>query len=380
MAMIQIFSNTLGEEELQAVAEVFKTKWVGKAKQSDEFEREFAAHLRVPQVLLLNNCTAAIYVALRALGIGPGDEVIISTVNFVACANAVIDLGARPVFADVDPRTLNILPGEIERLTTKQTKAVIILHYGGHPGPMDDIRAACKEGIAIVEDSANAISSSYKGKMCGTLGDAGFFSFDAMKILVMTDGGALYLRDEEALQRAKIYRYLGLAPKTTSGKDALGQKETRWWEYELASTSGRFISNDVMAAIGRVQLKKLPGFIARRKQIWEYYQRELAREPGLVCPPEPLPDTTASYYLYWVQLSKGRDALAQYLADNGVYATFRYFPLHLVKYYGARCELPNSEWVSESTLNLPLHQNLSDDDVQKIVELVKRFLTSGRPR
>lgn len=372
--MIPIFSNTLGDEELQVVSEVFKTRWVGQGKQCEAFEQEFAEHLGVSRVLLLNNCTAAIYVGLRALGIGPGDEVIISTVNFVACASAVIDMGATPVFADVDPRTLNILPSEIERLKTKRTKAVLLLHYGGHPCPMDEIRAACRDGMAIIEDSANSVSSSYKGKMCGTLGDAGFWSFDAMKMLVMTDGGALYLRDDEAIERAKVYRYLGLAPKTTSGMDAMGEKKSRWWEYELTGTSGRFISNDVLAAIGRVQLKKLPGFIARRQQIWEYYQQELANIPGLVCPPEPLPDTTGSYYLYWIQMPKGRDELAVYLAENGVYTTFRYFPLHLVRYYDAKCKLSNAEQVNETTLNLPLHQNLADTDVEKIVDLMKRFL------
>jgi aminotransferase len=283
---------------------------------------------------------------------------------------------AVPVFADVDPRTLNILPSEIERLRTKRTKAVLLLHYGGHPCPMDKIHEICGDEISIVEDSANAVSSSYKGKMCGTLGSAGFFSFDAMKILVMTDGGVLFVRDEEAFRRAITYRYLGLAPKTTSGMDAMGEKRTRWWEYELAATSGRFVSNDVLAAIGRVQLKKIPEFVARRRQIWKYYQRELADLPGLECPPEPLKDTTSSYYLYWIQIARGRDELAAYLAENGVYTTYRYFPLHLVSYFDAKCRLPNAERIRDTALNLPLHQNLTDADVDKIADLVKTYLTN----
>ena len=369
--MIQIFSNTLGEEELQVVKAAFDSKWVGKGKQCDEFEREFAQHLNVEQVLLFNCCTSAIYCALQALGIGPGDEVIVSTVNFVACASAVVDMGATPVFADVDPHTLNILPSEIERLTTDRTKAVFLLHYGGHPCPMDEIRAACREAVTIVEDSANAVSSTYKGQACGTLGDAGVFSFDAMKILVMVDGGALYLRDPEARERAGVYRYLGLAPKTTSGIDAMGEKQERWWEFELSTTSGRFVSNDVLAAIGREQLKKLPAFIDRRREIWEYYQQELVNVPGLVCPPEPLDNCTTSYYLYWIQVPGRRDELATHLAENGVYTTFRYYPLHLVEHYSAQCELPNSEHANEVTLNLPLHQNLSDEEVNRVVEAVR---------
>ncbi len=375
--MIPIFSNSLGEEELSAISEVFASKWLGKGKQCDAFEAEFAQHLKVLRVLLLNSCTAAIYTALRAIDIGPGDEVIVSTVNFVACASAVLELRAKPVFADVDPHTLNILPSEIERLKTSRTKAVFILHYGGHPCPMDEIRAACGDDIAILEDSANAVSSSYKGNMCGTLGDAGVFSFDAMKILVMTDGGALYLSDDEAFERAKVFRYLGLAPKTTSGMDAMNEKQNRWWEFELDETSGRFISNDVLAAIGRVQLQKLSNFIARRKQIWGYYQQEFQNLAEISCPPEPLPDTTTSYYLYWIQTPKRRDALAAYLAENGVYTTYRYFPLHLVKKFNDTSKLPVAEGVNETTLNLPLHQNLSDDNVQQIVDLVKTFFQGG---
>lgn len=371
--MIQIFSNALGAEELRAVDAIFQTRWVGNGKQCELFEQEFAAHLKTPRVLLTNCCTSAIYIGLKALGIGPGDEVIVSTINFVACAGAVVDMGAKPVFADCDPRTLNILPSEIERLRTRRTKAVFILHYGGHPADVDAIRQACGDRLLLIEDSANSVSSSYKGRMCGTLGDAGVFSFDAMKILVMVDGGALVLKDEAVIQRARALRYLGLAPKTTSGMDSMKEKKERWWEYELATTSGRFVSNDVLAAIGREQLKKLAGFIARRKQIWETYQRELAGVPQLGLPPEPPADCTSTYYLYWLQAGDRRDALAAHLAANDIYNTYRYYPLHMVRHFRSDARLPNAERVNEITLNIPLHQNLTDGEVEKICTQVKRF-------
>ena len=192
--MIQVFSNSLGREELQAIADVFSSSWLGKGRHCDEFEREFAKNLQVPRVLLTNSCTSAIGIAVRTLEIGSGDEVIVSTVNFVAYASAVMDVGAVPIFADVDPHTLNITPSEIERLKTPRTKALFLLHYGGHPSPMDEISAACGDNIAIIEDSPNAVNSSYRGEMCGTIGAAGVFSFDTMKILVMGDGGALVLK------------------------------------------------------------------------------------------------------------------------------------------------------------------------------------------
>lgn len=377
--MIPVFSNTLGKEELAAIAPIFESRWVGAGKEVKAFENEFAEHVGVDRILLLNSCTSAIYVGLQALGIGPGDEVIISTINFVATASAVIDLGAKPVFADVDPLTLNILPDEIERLKTDRTKAVIILDYGGHAAPIEEIRAACGDDIFLVEDAANAISSKYKSSACGTLADMAVWSFDAMKMLVMVDGGALYLPNGRTFEKAMALRYLGLAPKGSSGMDSMTEGKKRWWEYDLVATSGRYISNDVLAAVGRVQLKKLPGFITRRKQIWDYYQRELRSHLEILCPPEPSADTTSSYYLYWMHFGGGRDELARYLAEKGVYTTFRYYPLHLVRYfYNVNVRLPNAEAVNETTLNLPLHQSLNDTDVNKIVDLVKKFAGGSR--
>jgi aminotransferase len=371
--MIQVYSNSLGGEELDAVAAVMKSRWLGMGKECQSLERELGELWGTERVLLLNNCTAALYVALKALEVKPGDEVVISTVNFLACANAVLEAGAVPVFADVDPETLNILPSEIERLRTPRTRAAYILHYGGHPADFDAIRAACGEGVAIIEDSANSVASTYKGRHCGTLGDAGTFSFDAMKTLVMGDGGALVVRDAEVFQRAKSLRYLGFRDKTTSGVAALGEGSKRWWEFDIEMPSGRFISNDMLAAVGRVQLRKLPGFLARRKEVWDFYQRELAGIPGLRLPPEPLEGCTSSYYIYWIRLESGRDELARHLADRGVYTTFRYFPLHLVPRYGSKARLPNAEAAGESVLNLPLHQNLTDEELGRIVGAIKEF-------
>lgn len=375
--MIQVYSNSLGDEELAAIAAVFKSKWLGMGKECSAFEQELGRLWGTDQVLLLNNCTAALFIALKAVGVKAGDEVIVSTVNFLACVNAILELGAKPVYADVDPEYLNILPSEIERLKTPRTKAVYILHYGGHPADFDRIKAACGDGIVILEDSANSIASTYKGKACGTLGDAGTFSFDAMKTLVMGDGGALIIKDPEVFRTAKSLRYLGFRDKTVSGVDSLKDGKSRWWEFDLDHPSGRFISNDILASVGRVQLGKLPGFLARRKQVWEAYQKGLAGVPGLLLPPEPLPGTASSYYIYWIRLEQGRDELARFLADKGVYSTFRYFPLHMVPRYKSGVRLPIAEKLNETVLNLPLHQNLSDEDISQVVDRVREFLTAG---
>ena len=368
---IDVFSNTLGDDETAAVHCVLQSRWLGRGKHCAAFEAKFAKHLGVDanHILLTNSCTSAIHIGLRALGIGPGDEVIIPSINFVAIPNAVIDLGAIPVFCDVDRHTLNTNANHVRSMLSNHTKLVFVLHYGGHPlgKPLE-----VPGDVFIAEDAANAVSSKWNSWNCGTLENMGVWSFDAMKILVMGDGGALYLSDPEALQRARALRYLGLPAKRSSGIDSAKQRE-RWWEFQVEDYSGRHISNDILAAIGRVQLDKLHTFIARRKEVWETYQKELANVGDIILPPEPLPGCTSSYYLYWVQTDH-RDALAKHLYHkHNIYVTYRYFPLHLVRYYDARVNLPNAEWVNEHTLNLPLHQNLSDSDIQRVINAVKEF-------
>ncbi|OGW79821.1 MAG: hypothetical protein A3G33_02930 [Omnitrophica bacterium RIFCSPLOWO2_12_FULL_44_17] len=371
--MIQVFSNTLGEEEIQAARNVINSRWLGMGQECKAFEKELGNYFGTERVLLTNCCTSAIFIAIRALGIGKGDEVIVTTCNFNAIPSAILSVGAKPVFADVDPKTCNILPSEIDRLKTRKTKAVFILHYGGHPAPFDEIKVACGKKIKIIEDSANSVSSKYKGTHCGNLGAAGVFSFDAMKILVMGDGGALIINDEAAFNLAKSLRYLGFPSTTTSGTDSLKQGNLRWWEFELSNVSGRFISNDILASMGRVQLRKLPQFIERRKQVWDYYQKNLSNIPGAITPPEPLPGCTSTYYLYWLKVPKKRDQLANYLKDKGIYTTFRYYPLHLVKYLKSKAHLKNAEEINETMLNIPLHQNLSDADAEKTVSEIRQF-------
>ena len=368
--MIPVFSNSLGEEELQSVASTFKSKWIGVGKETKTFEVELSDKLDCP-TLATNSCTSALFMSMKLLDIGYGDEVIIPSIHFIGAANSIIDSGARPVFADVDLRYLNILPEEITRLRTDRTKAVMLLHYGGHPAAMDEIREH-SDGLRIIEDSANSPFSRYKGRSCGTLGDVGCLSFDSMKILCTGNGGAICLRNEELYNDAIEHRYYGLNDKGQSGVDSLKEKSRRWWEVDLNRISDKCESNDIISAIGRVQLRKVDGFIKRRKEVWEAYQEGLSGLEWLERPPEPLPQTESSYYFYWVK-TRERDRLAQHLVDNDIYCTFKYFPLHLIKQYDADVKLPNAELLSETVLNIPLHQNLSDNDVTKIIKTVKSF-------
>ena len=372
--MIPIFSNSLGKEELKAIEDVFNSKWVGSGDKTIEFENQFGKRLNSKHSLSFNCATAILYGSMKILDIKPGDEVLIPTVNFIGCANAIIDAGAKPVFCDVDLNTFNILPEEIERKKTDKTKALLMLHYGGNPAPFDEIKEACGD-IKIIEDSCNTLFSKYKDRYCGALGDIGVFSFDSMKILVTGDGGMMTFQKEEYLEKALQYRYLGLPSRLKSGTDSLKKDNSNWWEIELGSSSGRFVSNDIISSIALEQIKKVDGFMSKRKEVWDTYKSELKDLDWLVLPPEPMDDCTTSYFLFWLRIKNGwRDEFAKYMIDNGIYVTFRYYPLHQIELYKEfATPLKNAEEICDTAINLPVHQNLTDDNIEHIVNTIKNF-------
>jgi aminotransferase len=378
--VINIFQPSLGERELEAVGRVFETNWTGRGKLTGEFEERFAEHLGVSRSLVrsVGCCSEGLFQAIELLGLGPGDEVVMPSIGFVAMANAVHARGATAVFCDVDPRTLNATAATIEEKLTPTTKAVSILHYGGLPCEMDEIvELVGAHDLVLIEDSACSVSSTYRGRACGTFGTFGVWSFDSMKILVTGDGGMMYLDDEDLARRVEESLYLGL--QTTSGHSS--RAEQRWWEFEISSFGRRAIMNDIGSAIGLVQLDRLPSFIERRREIHEHYDRELGHLDDLLTPP-PVPEhSTSSYYFYWIQTEfEQRDALAHFLREHGVYTTFRYYPLHLVERYGWEGTLPHTEAASRSTLCIPIHQAMTDSDVAQVVDAIASFFRqSGRP-
>ncbi|OZM71886.1 glutamine--scyllo-inositol aminotransferase [Amycolatopsis antarctica] len=376
--MINVFQPSLGDEELAAVQEVFQTSWVGRGSKVDAFERTFAEHLGVDrkQVTSSNSCTEATFLAMELIGLGPGDEVVLPSVSFVGAANAVAARGARPVFCDVDPRTLNPTVADVEACLTPSTKAVLPLHYGGRPGQIAGIAELCRDrGVWLVEDAANAQASSVDGRACGTFGDIGLWSFDWGKIAVAVDGGILYARDPELAARAVQLAYFGM--EQTSGYSEAFKAHTRWWEFEVNSFSRRSIMNDMQAAVGVVQLGRLGDFLRRRARIAELYEEALGTVAGIGTPP-PLPaGHESSHYMYWVQLDPAiRDLVARDMFDRGIYTTFRYPLLHQVVAYGSSARLPGAERAAARTLLLPMHQALTDDDVAFVAAALEKSVTS----
>lgn len=372
--MINVFQPSLGREELEKIEEVFKTNWLGKGKRVEEFENKFAQYLGVGRkhIRSMNCCSEGLFSSMKILEIKDGDEVIIPTISFVGAANAICDNKSKLVFCDVNKNSLNVTARSIEEKITKRTKAVLLLHYGGVPCEMNEIMEMAQSyNINIIEDSACSVASRYKGKACGTLGDVGIWSFDAMKILVCGDGGALYVRDEEKANYAEKLMYFGLESKSGYSNNV----DNKWWQFEISQFGHRSIMNDVTASMALVQLQKLEHFVQRRKEIHKFYTNELA-EVGWIKTPDIIPDDVdSSYYFYHIQLKNNkRDELATFLRSKGVYTTFRYYPLHWVSLYGSKNEkYPNAEWAANNTLCIPLHQSLTDEEITYIVEQIKQF-------
>ncbi|MFF9076945.1 DegT/DnrJ/EryC1/StrS family aminotransferase [Streptomyces sp. NPDC014735] len=370
--MINVSQPSLGEEELEAIREVFDGNWLGYGPRCEEFEKSFAQHLALDprHLVFINSATSGLFLAAELLGLGPGDEVVMPSAAFVANANAVAATGARPVFCDVDPRTLNPTAADIERVLTPRTKAVMVLHYGGLPGDIAAIAELCRaRGIPLVEDAACSIASSVDGRMCGTFGDFTVWSLDSRKIITTGDGGMIYVRDPDLARKAHRLAYHGLADRSAFTTAAQGAD--RWWGLDVEHLGRRLIGNDMTAAIGQVQLRRLAGFVARRSALTEVYDTGLAGLDGVRLPPRPPAGHRSTHYFYWVQFAEDiRDRVAKTLLERGIYTTFRYMPLHhapLYRYGGPPPVLPGTDEAWSTTLLLPLHQALREDEVHTVV-------------
>lgn len=374
--MINIFQPAIGKEEIEILKKVFESNWIGKGNYVTEFEKSFAKHHNGDSAHFVSttSCSEAILLAGGLFNFNSNDEIIAPSISFLAVGTSILSKNATMVLCDVDRRTLNARAEDIEGKITPRTKAVFLNHYGGFPCDMDPIMDLCgRHNIIVIEDSGSAIKCFYKGKACGTIGDMGMWSVGAMKTVCVGDGGMIYLRSDELVTVAKELLYHGLPVKQKSGTDSAASGNSKWWEIEINRFGKRAIMNNIAGALGVEQLKKLDTFLFRRKEIYERYARELSECEWLTLPPEIGNNIIPSYYFFWIQLGK-RDELARFLFENGVYSTFRYWPLHRIKYFGqARVDLPNADYVSQHTLNIPLHQSLSDNDVSKVLDLIKEF-------
>jgi aminotransferase len=374
MNRINVFEPQTGVESLQYLVNVFNSKWLWPGVQTERFIELFAKLQEVPadSLLPVSSCTDALFIACDLLeDTDIRDEVIIPSIHFVGAANAVIAKGCKPIFCDVDKRSLNPHVEDIERVITKRTVAVILLHYGGRPcDDITQIAELCKDkNLTLIEDSANSMVSKKYGVACGTFGDIGMWSFDPMKLISCGDGGMMYIKNPRTMRIARKMCHFGL-----TNKSGLSSKtEDRWWEFDV-ECAGRYSAlTDVDSAILLTQLMNLKDFMLSRITANVYYRDSLRDVGDITLPPTIGESDAHSYYFFWIQTDR-RDDLAKFLRANDIYTTFRYYPLHHIPLYRQTGKnLPNTEKAQKNTLLLPMHAGLSLDDLSRVCEKVKEF-------
>jgi dTDP-4-amino-4,6-dideoxygalactose transaminase len=375
--MIPVMRPWLGEEEAAAAAAAVSSGWVAQGPRVAEFEEAFAAAIGASYAVAVSSCTTALHLTLVVAGIGPGDEVVVPSLSFIATANAARYVGAVPVFADVDEATQNLTPTTVEPCLTPRTRAVILVDQAGVPADLEAMRALCEpRGIAVVEDAACAIGSSYRGRPTGAGADLATFSFHPRKLLTTGEGGMLVTPDPDVAARLRRLREHGM------DLSAAARHASRQPVIEHYTELGfNFRMTDIQAAVGLVQLRKLDQLIARRRMLAQRYQQLLAGIPGVRTITDPAYGTT-NYQSFWVLLPDdfpvSRDELLQQLAQTGVSARRGIMAAHLEPAYEGLTHgpLPVTERLTAQTLILPLFHDLGESEQDIVVSVI---VSAGRP-
>jgi dTDP-4-amino-4,6-dideoxygalactose transaminase len=372
-------SPLIGEEEIQEVVSTLRSGWIGTGPKVARFEDMMREYTGARHAIAVNSCTAALHLSLLALGIGAGDEVITTPMTFAATANAILHVGALPVFADVDPATMLILPENVERAITARTKAILPVHLAGRPCDMDAILAiARKHGLSVLEDAAHAIEARCGNRQVGSIGDLTAFSFYVTKNLTTAEGGMVTTDNDEWADKIRILRLHGMDRDAYKRFGGEGYRH-----YEVVALGYKYNMTDVQAALGIHQLKRLERSWLRRDEIWRRYQHGLVGLP-LMRPAPDAPNTRHARHLYTVQIAppecgRTRDQVLNDLNALKIGTGVHYTALHLHPYYrntfGYReGAYPNAEKIGASTLSLPLSAKLTDQDVEDVIEAMHEVL------
>jgi dTDP-4-amino-4,6-dideoxygalactose transaminase len=372
----------IGDAEINEVVDTLRSGWVTTGPKARRFEEDFAAFLgdSALHCMAVNSATAGLHLALEALGLGPGDEVITTTHTFTATAEVVRYLGADVVLVDIDPATLCISPALIEAAITSRTKAIMPVHYAGLAADMPAIlQIAQRHGLKVVEDAAHALPTTCAGQLVGTLAsDVTVFSFYANKTITTGEGGMVVTRDAALAQRIKIMRLHGMS---RDAFDRFTAKVPSWY-YEIVAPGFKYNLTDIAAALGLQQLKRAHAFGQRRAEIAHAYNAAFAHLP-VVVPPLAAAGDVHAWHLYVLRLSDAalinRDTLIEQLFAAGIGCSVHYIPLHLQPYWRDRYALrpeqfPHSQRAYERMLSLPLYSRMSDAEVQRVIAAVQQAL------
>lgn len=379
-----VFGSPLIEEpEIEAVVATMKTGWLGTGPKVAEFERDFASYKSVAFAAALNSCTAALHLSILAAGIKPGDEVVTTPMTFCATVNAIVHAGGTPVLADVDPKTMNISPVEIEKKITGKTRAILPVHFAGRSCDMDAIMdIARRHNLKVIEDCAHAIETEYKGRKAGTFGDFGCFSFYVTKNIVTGEGGMVLAKQEEDIARIRV---LGLHGMSKDAWKRFGDEGYK--HYQVVECGFKYNMMDLQAAIGIHQLKRIEQYRQRRKEIWGRYNRAFSGLPVAI-PAVPEPETLHACHLYTILVDEAkagisRDKFLDAMTAQNIGVGVHYLSIPEHPYYrntfGWRPEdYPHAMQIGRQTVSLPISAKLNDDDVEDVIKAVKFIINHSK--
>ena len=367
---ITLADVTVGDEERAAVDDVLRSGWLSMGPRTEEFEDALSAALAAPNVLAVTNGTAALHLAAAALGLEQGDEVIVPALTFVASAAGIRQTGASVVLADSTSLDDFAIPAsEVDKLVTDRTRAVVLLHYGGHPADTDALlAAAARHGLLVIEDAAHAIGATFEGRACGTLGDAGCFSFFPNKNMTTAEGGAVVFRDEAAAERARRLR--SHAMTTLTWDRHRGHASS----YDVVGLGFNYRIDEVRAALGIAQLAKLPSMNQLRQERAEWYRASLEASARVAIPSQGSRGESAWHLATLVAESSAlRDAIRDALREERIQTSLHYPSISgFTAYAGFNAAVPVAEQIAERALTLPLHPKLTADDVSLVCDVVLR--------
>lgn len=363
------------DDEISEVVDSLRSGWITMGPKTIEFENRFAIYTGSSHAVSMNSCTACLHLALKAIGIKEGDEVIVPVITFSSTAGVLHYFGAKPVFVDVDPGTLNLDASKIERSLTGKTRAIIPVHYAGQPCDMDVIAdIARNKSLFVIEDAAHALPALYKGRKIGTIGDITCFSFYATKTLSTGEGGMVTTENGEWAERLRILRLHGISKDAWKRYAGEGS-----WYYEVLEPGYKYNMTDVQAALGIAQLRKLDWMWMRRREISRAYSHAFSSIEELL-PLEIMPDRESAHHLYPIFLRPeamriDRNRFIDEMKARGIGTSVHFIPLYRHPFYrktgGYRLEdFPLSEWAYERMVSLPIYPGMSDEDVFAVSEAV----------
>jgi len=360
--MIPVTQFTEAGNELKYLEQVVKSKWIGGGPWVEKFEKAFTEYCDMKYGCAVSNGTTALFLAYKALGIGPGDEVIFPDQTFITPASMALAAGAKPVAVDVEPDTFNIDPAMVEKAITKKTKAIVGVDMLGHPAEWDALNEiATKHGILLIEDAAEAHGALYRGRKAGSLAPISMFSFYGNKTITTGEGGMIISNDKTFIDQCFLTRGHGMKPEKRYWHEVLG------YNYRLT---------DLQAAVGMAQFEKIDTFLKAKRKVAKHYREELSHIPG-IHPPAEREHVSHSYWMYQITVDKpyplSRDKLAEELKKLNIDTRRAFYQAHVQPPYKQAGSFPNSDRCSETGLMIPMGANLSDEHVAYVCESIKRL-------